>query len=44
MLPELNDEEIRSYRTEKRNEAVDFFGLDQVPSYLDGVATPFGDR
>lgn len=43
MLPESDDEKIRSVRAKKGNDSVDFFGFDQVPGYLHGVATPLGN-
>src|SRR5215469_3121583 len=43
MLPESDDKQICSGRAKKRNDPVNFFGFDQMASYLNGVSAPFSD-
>ena len=43
MLPEAYDEEIRSARAKKRNDAINFFGFDKMAGYLNGLPPPLGN-
>ena len=43
MLPEAYDEEIRSARAKKRNDAINLFGFDKMAGYLNGLPPPLGN-